>query len=140
MNFSRFPNFDLTSFFHDFRKVRKVWNFQSSETSKILQIFLQNYSNFLASENAKTFQFLPFFGLIWTKNDKNWPFLVWFGLNLGLNNLKFVQEDIFYWILLKYRIDSIKSTAKMAFWTNFKLFRPKLSPFWTKNGRFHCFI
>jgi hypothetical protein len=31
---------------------------------------------FLAPENA-------IFGLIWTKNGKNWPFLVRFGLNLG---------------------------------------------------------
>ncbi len=28
----------------------------------------------------------------------------------------------------------------MASWPNFKLFRPKLSPNWTKNGQFYCFI
>jgi hypothetical protein len=29
------------------------------------------------------------------KLDQKWPFLVRFGLNLGLNNLKFDQEAIF---------------------------------------------
>jgi len=38
------------------------------------------------------------------KLDKKWPFLVRFGLNLGLNNLKFDQEAI------SNRIDSIGST------------------------------
>ncbi len=32
------------------------------------------------------------------KSEQKWPFLVWFGLNLGLNNLKFDQEAIFDWI------------------------------------------
>jgi len=47
----------LTSFFCN---VRRIWNFQSSKTSKIVRKFSRNYSNFLALENAKTFQFLPF--------------------------------------------------------------------------------
>ena len=33
------------------------------------------------------------------------------------------------------RIDRINSTAEMDLWTNFKLFRPKLSLNRTKNGR-----
>jgi hypothetical protein len=68
-----------------------------------------------------------------------WPILVRFGLNLGLNNLKFDQEAIsnrldsigstrLDWI------DSIESTSKMASWSNFKLFRPKLSSNRTENN------
>jgi hypothetical protein len=34
------------------------------------------------------------------------------------------------------RLDRIKLTANMASWSNFKLFRPKLSPNRTKNGHF----
>jgi len=43
--------------------------------------FTKIFAKLMAYENAKTFQFLPF--------------LVIFGLNLGLNNLKFGQEAIF---------------------------------------------
>jgi hypothetical protein len=32
------------------------------------------------------------------------------------------------------------SIAKMASWPNFKLFRPKLSPNWTKNGQLLSFL
>jgi len=85
-----FPNFRssrLTSFFLPFfRNVWKIWNFQSSGTSKILQKLFK----FLALENAETFQFCHFwsdlnqksqklaiFGPIWTqfrsKERKIWP-------------------------------------------------------------------
>jgi len=84
------------------------------------------------------------------KNNRlDWPFLVQFGLNLGLNNLKFGQEAILQsiwsnwvdliksiWSSLFYRVvDRVNSTAKMASWPNFKLFRPKLSPNQNKNGK-----
>jgi len=59
------------------------------------------------------------------------PYLDWFGLNLGLNNLKFGQKAICDWIESIWLIRS-----EMAFWPNFKLFRPKFSPNRTKNGIF----
>jgi hypothetical protein len=39
-------------------------------------------------------------------------------------------------VLFVLRLDLIESTAKMASWLNFNLFRPKLSPNWIKNGHF----
>jgi hypothetical protein len=71
-----------------------------------------------------------------TQNLPILPFLVWFGCNLGLNNLKFGQEDIFeiHSIWLSW-FNLVNLTAKMASYPNFQLFRPKLSPNWTKNGR-----
>ena len=89
------------------------------------------------------------------KLDQKWPYLVWFGVNLGLNNLKFDQE------VISDRIDSIGSTqsdrsdrldridrieridridVKMDSWPNFKLFRPKFCPNRTKNGWFLPFL
>jgi len=86
------------------------------------------------------------------------PFWVRFGLNLGLNNLKFGQKAICDWIELIESIGLIQSIrsirsiqsirsirsiqsirsirSEMAFWPNFKLFRPKFSPNRTKNGIF----
>jgi len=53
-------------------------SFRNSEN--ILRKFSRKLFEFLASENGK--------------NGKNQPFLVRFGQNLGLNNLKFGQEAI----------------------------------------------
>jgi len=68
------------------------------------------------------------------------PFMVWFGLNLGLNNLKFGQEAIFcHWInsVQSNRLESIESIqSKIASWPNFKLFSPNR----TNNGWFLPFL
>jgi len=47
------------------------------------------------------------------KNGKNHPFLVRFGLNLGLNNLKFGQEAIFDLIesIRLNRVDSSEAST-----------------------------
>jgi len=43
------------------------------------------------------------------------------------------ENAIFGLIWTQFRSQHL---AKMASWPNFKLFRPKLSPNWTKNGHF----
>jgi len=89
------------------------------------------------------------------KLDQKLPFLVRFGLNLGLNNLKFDLEAIsnridsigstrsdrafglnlclnnlkFDQEAISNLIDSIDSTEKMPSWLNFKFFRPFLVQF-----------
>jgi len=63
------------------------------------------------------------------KLDQKWPYLVQFGLNLGLNNLKFNQEAISDQfdsnrLTQSDRLDQIKLTVKMAIfgpiWTQFR--------------------
>ncbi len=61
---------------------------------------------------------MAFFGPIWTQ--------------FRSKQLK-IQPGSHFW---SDRLDQIKLTTKMASWSNFKLFRPKLSPNRTKNGHF----
>ncbi len=65
-----------------------------------------------------------------------WPFLVRFGLNLGLNNLKFGQKAI------SDRIDRIdqKLSPNQTKNGHFKLLRPKLSPNQTKAQKMAIFV
>jgi len=65
---------------------------------------------------------MAIFGPIWTqfrsKQLKIWP-------------------ESHFWLDRVDPIDPIDSIwSEMAFWPNFKLFRPKFSPNWTKNGVF----
>jgi len=72
------------SFFCDFQK---VWNFQSSETSKILRKFLRKLFEFFGLGKCQN---LPILNQKWT------IFAIFGPKNLGQNNLKFDQEAIFY--------------------------------------------
>jgi len=80
---------------------------------------------------------MAIFGPIWTqfrsKQLKIWPESHWIDridrIDIGSIGSISDRSD-------RYRIDRIDP---MAFWPNFKLFRPKLSPNRTKNGHFKLF-
>jgi len=95
-----------------------IWTqFRSKQLNWIYSIELTSWPNF------KLFRLK--LSPNWTNNVKNWIILVRFGLNVGLNNLKFGQEAIFLLNWLN-QINSIGSTwlDRMAnfclFWLNQK--------------------
>jgi hypothetical protein len=141
----------VTNFFTLFRLKRNYvgpdfrTNVMSVHISDIRLYFKNVFKTVLGRSGAKKNSFLCF-------GHITWPFMVRFRLNLGLNNLKFVHKSISAVESIRSirfdPIDSIRSirsdrfnlTAEMDLWTNFKLFRPKLSLNRTINGHFQCMM
>jgi len=76
-SFSQFPKFEFNVIFLMFSESSEISIFRNLEN--ITKIFAKIFE-FLASENV-------IFGLIWTKNGKNWPFLVQYVASITVTSI-----------------------------------------------------
>ncbi len=114
-DYKKNKNSNLTQYFCKFWK---IWNFYPSKNLIILQNFLQNSLNFLASENAK----MDIFVILFSKNFGNQIILIF----AKVENSEF---SVFRSCQLRYSLNKILSYISQ--WKLFAILLYKIIISWT---------